>query len=303
LSTFLEDLVRDDAPAAQAPEVAAEPKPSEPVSDGRARDEAGRFVAKTNDEAVETGVKETPAAQPQQAQPPQPEPPSGDEGKLVPLAALNALKAKLAETEAKLAQGSTQPKPAEQSQQPQPETPTPKGPDFSFDPSSFGDDRNALFEARLHQTKMEMSATMAAQQFGEDAFNEAWVAFDTAAKSDPEASAISMRLLNHPHPMGEIVKWHRRQREFSQLSEAGGLEKLRERMRAELMAEMQGGTQTAPVVTPAPAAIPMPAAQTPNTPPSLAKGGAGSRDAPQTMTDNEAFDALFDKSKRQPRKR
>lgn len=301
MSTFLEQLVSDDVPAAEVVQPEIQPATPEPASDGRARDEHGRFAPKAKSEGSETGVKQEAAPAPQTAQPQQaPEPPAGERGKQVPLEALTALKQKLAEREAELAT-LRKPAPEQQVQQPKPETPTtPTRPDFSFDPSYFEDDPQALFEARLHKTKMDMSTNLAVQQFGEDVLSEAWAAFDNAASTDLQASALSGQLRDHPHPMGEVVKWYQNHREIKQLTEAGGLQKLRDQLRAELLAEMQG---TQPTAAAMPGAVPMPKPAATPLPPSLARGGAGSQSAPEIRSDNEMFESLFDKSKRQTRKR
>jgi hypothetical protein len=307
VSDFAEQLVNDPPSEADQPAPVAEVQPpeAEPSQPDRPRNPDGTFAPKAKDEPIETGVKKD-AAPPQPAAQPQPEPPSGEEGKHVPLAALNALKAKLAETEAKLA-GLTKPSP-EQSQQPQPnpQTPspaTPTRPDFSFDPSQFEDDPQTLFDARIHKNKMDMSTLVAVQQFSEAEVNEAWAAFSQSAATDPRTSALSLSLRDHPHPMGEVVQWHRQQREVKQLTEAGGLEKLRESLRAQLMAELQAKTPAAAPAVGAPAAVPMPKPDLPTPPPSLAKGGAGAESAPETRTDNEVFEQIFNKSKRLSRKR
>lgn len=307
MSDFAEQLVMSELAEADDAKPTQQPEPSsgEPAGDGRARDEQGRFVAKTKDEDVETGVKEE-AAPPAQAAQPQPEPPTGDEGKHVPLAALKALKQTLAEREAELAElrKPKQEQPQKAPTQPEPhQNPTSKRPDFTFDESQF-EDTAQLFNARLHKTRMDMSLNFADSQFGEDAVNEAWEAFDQAANTDPRISAFSESLINHPHPMGEIVKWHRQQKEISQLTEAGGLEKLREKLRAELLAEMQGQQPAAaPAVAAAPAAVPLTKPATAAPPPSLAKGGAGATGAVERPSDEDVFEAIFDKSKRQSRKR
>jgi hypothetical protein len=312
---FAEQLVMSEAPVLEQPAPAPEPQPAapapEPASDGRPRNADGTFAPKVKDEGSETGVKQE-AAPPQQAAQLQPEPPTGDEGKHVPLAALNALKQKLADVERER-DSLRQPKAPEQSQQVQPQTPnpsqasTPTGPDFSFDESQFEDDPQALFEARIHKNKMDMSTVVAAQQFGEGVLNEAWAAFDAACKTDPQVNAwsFSPELRNSAHPMGKIVQWFKQSQEVKQLTEAGGLEKLRESIRAQLLAESQGQPPAAPVVggAPAPSVVAMPKPAATALPPSLARGGAGSQNAPERPSDNEVFEQMFDKSKRLSRKR
>lgn len=303
---FAEQLVMSDDAGAEQPALTPEqPAPSTaPVSDDRPRDEAGRFATKTKDE-IDQGVKQE-AAQP--SAPAVSEPPADAESPHVPRTALLDERRKRQALEAELAE-LRKPK-AEQAPQtsPHPQNPsqsqTPKVPDFSFDPSQFEGDPEALFEARLHKNKMDMSTVMAVQQFGEGTLAEAWAAFDQAATMDPRIAALSVSLLNHPHPMGQVVNWYKEHKEVQQLTEAGGLEKLRERLRAELLQEMQGTTPAAPAITAsAPTAVPMPRAAAPATPPSLARGGAGHGNAPERLSDNDVFEKIFDKSKRLSRNR
>ena len=306
---FAEQLVMSDAAEPVDAGQAAQPAPAaDPAQSDRPRNADGTFAPKAKDEGIDQGVKQE-AASPQPAAQPQPEPPSGDEGKRVPLEALTALKQKLAEREAELAKYQQQP-PA-QPQQPSPQPPsnpsqsqTPKLPDFSFDPSIYQGNPEGLFEARLHKNKMDMSTVVAVQQYGADTLAQAWAAFDQAATTDPTVSALSMSLLDNPHPMGEIIKWYQRQKEVTQLTEAGGLDKLREQIRAQLLAEMQGANPAGmaqPAVQVA-SAVPMPQAATAAVPPSLAKGGSGHGAAPERPSDNDVFENIFDKSKRLSRK-
>lgn len=310
---FAEQLVMSDAPVLEQPAPAPEPQAAPaaaPVSDDRPRNPDGTFAPKAKSES-EAGVKQEPAPQKDAAQA-APEPPTDAEPPHVPRTALLDERRKRQALEAELAE-LRKPKPTESPQQPTPQTPqppaTPKGPDFSFDETEFQDDpqgREGLFNARIHRNKMEMSTLVATQQFGEAAVNEAWTAFDQACKTDPKVNAwsFSNELRNSVHPIGQIVQWHKQQQEIGRLTEAGGLEKLTEQIRAKLMAEM-GSAQPQPMTAAvaAPTVVPMPKPSAPETPPSLAKGGAGSNNAPEIIPDNELLLKMFPGSNRQPRKR
>ena len=299
---FAEQLVMDTPVAEQpAPAPEAAPPAADPAQPDRPRNADGTFAPKAKDEGSETGVKQE-AAPPQQA-PAASEPPTDEESPHVPRTALLDERRKRQSLEAELAE-LRKPKP-EQPQQPpanppNPSPATPTRPDFSFDPSQFEDNPQGFYDARLHKTKMDMSLTVAIQQFGESAVNEAYAALDQAAAKDPSVSAYSWSLRDHPHPIGEVVQWHRKQLEVRQLTEAGGLDKLTESIRAKVLAELQGQTPGAAAM---PGAVPMPRPATPAPPPSLAKGGAGQSNAPEAVSDNEVFEAIFDKSKRLSRKR
>jgi hypothetical protein len=231
--------------------VEAEP---EPASGGRQRGPDGKFIkaeAQARAEQAEKGAKE--AAQAEVTEPPS----DDDETGTVPIHVLKALRKENQELKARMGQ-QTQPK--------APGFITPQV-DFDEDPKSH-----------MISLKMHMSAFMATQQNGEEAVNEAWAAFDQACRVDPKVSAMSYELLNHPHPMAEIVKWHSRERELAAIQEAGGLEALKQRWLAEQgIASQPGQIQ-----------------QRPNLPPSLAGTGKVRSTEVNAMTD-DPFDSLFKK--------
>lgn len=274
---FLDDFDTDAAEAAPVVEQA-----SEPQADQQPRGPDGKFAEK-----VQQGVK--PEAQPA----PEPEPPSEDEGSPhVPRAALLAERQKRQALEAELAKL----KPTAAAAQPQNQPP--KGPEFAPLSIDFEQDPNGFVAAipdLLVQQKMQMSTFWASQQHGEGEVAEAWAAFNEAAVSDPETNALSWKLRDHQHPMGEVLKWYGRQKDMRMLSEAGGLEKLREKWLADALATT--GAQ------PAPAAQGVaPAQSRPAPPPSLANGGAGSHQAPEIPSEDDDFNGLF-AGARKPRKR
>lgn len=289
---FAEELVMDEpsAPAATpAPEVKPAPTP-DPSAASRARNPDGTFAKKVDDEGVEKGTKPEPE---QAAAPAAPELPSGNEGKHVPLAQMDALRETAAKQKARIEELEKLVGGAGKSTPNQPQTPS--TPNFSFEVPSYEDDPEGNFQGQLHQMKLHMSHNMAAQQYGEGKVNEAWAAFDTACRNDPRVYALASTLANHPHPIGEVMKWHAQQKEIAEIQEAGGLEGYSKRLREKWEAERtQAPAPTA--ASPAPAA---PARQlAPEPPPSLVVGGAGQGKAPQTQTSDEVFDRIFDKSQR-----
>jgi hypothetical protein len=240
-----------------------QPKQEEVESSGRARGPDGKFVkaeAERQAEEVEKGAKEAAEADVN-------EPPSYDEETgTVPIHVLKALRKELQDLKAKTngQQGQTQP----------------RAPEFNGPSVDFDDDPAEHLQQSMQSMKMQMSTFMAAQQNDEQTVSEAWTAFDQACQSDPEASALSFRLLNHPHPMAEVVKWYKQGQEVRMLREAGGVEALVAKRMAEL------GYQ-------APAQAGSPAARA-NVPPSLA--GTGKRRATESLSDDDdGFDALFKK--------
>lgn len=260
------DFLDEFADAELAEEAIVEqpgPEPEvEPAGRGPARGPDGKFVkaeAAAKAEQVEKGAKEA-AGEPADIA----EPPSDDEeGATVPLSALKALRKELQELKRSQATGAQA--------QPQPKAPEFKGPQVAFE-----EDPRSYLQQTLHAQKMQMSMFMASQQAGEDTTKAAWAAFDEACRSDPAVSAYSYTLLNHPHPMGELVKWYTERQELNAIREAGGIEKLIEQRLAAM-----GGQ--------------VPQAQPqgkPNVPPSLA-GTGKPRTSDATGEPSDGFDVLF----------
>lgn len=272
---FLDDFDGDTAEAAPVVEQAPEPQ-----ADQQPRGPDGKFAEK-----VQQGVKpEAPPA-------PGAEPPAADDGSPnVPRSALLAERQKRQALEAELAKLRT---PAAAAQQPQ--TPQ-KGPEFSPPEVDFDDDPRTYVQSQIHSIKMQQSQFFAAQQSSPEAVAEAWAAFDAACNVDPAVSRYSETLVNHPHPMGEVLKWHGKQKQLQMLEQAGGLDKLKEQWLAEALAG-QGQQPVQAGAAPQRQMQPKPA-----TPPSLANGGAGAFADPGIPTEDEDFNGLFEGA-RKPRKR
>lgn len=252
---FLDDFAEQDAGLEPVEIPQAE---MEPAGRGPVRGPDGKFIkaeAEAKAREAETGAKE--AAGMQQIT----EPPSDDdESQTVPLSALKALRKELQEL--KRSQGT--------SAQTQPKAPEFKGPQVAFE-----QDPRSYLEQTLHAQKMQMSMFMATQQNNEDTVKEAWSAFDEACRVDPAVSAYSYTLLQHPHPMGELVKWYREQTDLRALREAGSIEALVQQR----MAQMSG---QAPSQTPARKDVPV----------SLA-GTGKARSSEAVSGEPDGFDALF----------
>lgn len=252
---FLDEFAEQDAVVAPAPE--PQPAPVEPASSGPVRGPDGKFVRKEAEakaEQAETGAKEAAATQPVT------EPPTDDEeGATVPLSVVKALRKELQEL--KKAQGS-----ATQTQKPR--APEIRGPSVAFE-----EDPRTYIQDTLLAQKTQMSMFMASQVDGEDTVREAWAAFDQACQQDRLVSAYSYKLLDHPHPVGEMVKWYREQQELRAIREAGGIENLIQQRLASV-----GGQPSAPA--------------NPKLPPSLA-GSGKPRTSDATGEPVDGFDALF----------
>ena len=251
---FLDEFAEQDAALDVQP--IAEPAPQmEPTVRGPTRGPDGKFVRQeAADQAskVETGAKENAVT----------EPPSDDEESAqVPLSVVKALRKELQEL--KRSQGSTT-----QTQ--------PKAPEFTGPQVAFEQDPQTYTQQSIHGLKMQMSSFMAAQMTSQETVAQAWAEFDKACYEDPVVSSYSKALVDHPHPMAEIVKWWQREQQLKTLNEAGSLEALIEQR----IAAMQGG---------------QPQVQTqgrPNVPPSLA-GTGKPRTSDATGEPADGFDVLF----------
>lgn len=260
---YLDEIIEDEPQLDAEPVVEADGEPEgEPVTseaesaDGRARGPDGKFIKKEAEqaaEAVEQGAK-------QNAE----EPPSDSTDTHVPISVVQALRKELQELKAN--KGKEEPQ--------QPSAPQFQGPqtDLEQDPAGY-------IQGTLHQQKMQMSQFMAEQAEGPDTVAQAWQAFDEACHADPAVAAFSQTLVGHPHPMGEVVKWHRQQQELSMLRDAGGLDALIAQKLAEAgQAQPASQTQAASGATP--------------TPPSLTRrGGTTAQDA--SVSEEDVFDDLF----------
>jgi hypothetical protein len=97
--------------------------------------------------------------------------------------------------------------------------------------------------------------------------------------------------------MGEVLKWHRKQKQLRELEEVGGIDKYRERIIAEFLASQQGQQPASVNMQPTRQATPRPAV-----PPSLANGGIGAAAASEPTSDELDLDGFFAEA-RKPRKR
>lgn len=255
---FLDDFVDTETAAEPVEQAEPAPEPEPERASGPARGPDGKFIkaeAEAKAGEVEKGAKEAVEVDTH-------EPPSEGDEKTVPISVVQALRREIQEL--KRSKGD------QKQTQPQPSVPQFAGPSVDFD-----EDPRSYLEGALHNQKMQMSSFMAGQEFGQDTVNAAWVAFDEACRHDPQASAMSYALLNHPHPIREVVNWYRSQQELAAIREAGGLEALKEKWLAEAAQQRQPAVQSKP-----------------NVPPSLA-GTGKARPSEATGEDTDGFEALF----------
>lgn len=185
----------------EAPEVIEQIAADE--GDSRARDEHGRFVAKTEEPEPKPGAtQETKPAEPK------------DEAH-VPSWRLKEIREERDQLRQQLAQFMAR-------NQPQPEKPA--KPDIFENPDGFVKQgvQEAVdpIKAEVNSIKEQFSLMYAIDKHGEEKVNEAYSALHKAAISgDAEAIAVVNRVKQSMTPFQEMVKWHEKQ---SIVSEIGG---------------------------------------------------------------------------------
>lgn len=189
----------------------------------------------TPEEDAEEPVKaEEPEQDPEPAEDPS-EPP--DEPQRVPLAALQEARAKEKEAKGALSEMEKQ-MAALQAQvqtlmnvQPQPkEEPKPfKLPDPLDDADAYNGSIMELMDQRDRNLRAEMSETFAVRQHGKEAVDEA---FQRA-----KAAGMISNFASQPDPYGALMDWDSKQKSFSAIEQAGGLEAYEKQLRAQWEAE------------------------------------------------------------------
>lgn len=114
-----------------------------------------------------------------------------------------------------------------------------KTPDVFEDPQGFVQHTQASFQNALIGTKMEMSRFFAEREYGADLLKEASAFYD----QNPQ---LSHQFVSHPSPWHAGVEFYKRQKAIQEIGndpdawKKSQLDTLREQIKAELMAEMQG---------------------------------------------------------------
>jgi hypothetical protein len=226
------------------------------------RDEQGRF-------ASQQPAPEAPQAAEQQ---PQEQPPANPLDGYVPIQTLDARLSKQEEKlrrefAAEMQQRLAQLQPA------RPAEPPAKIPGIfeSEDPDAAIGSRVQQAIQPLQQGQRDIvenfSKMIASDKFGEEAVNAAEAELRNRVASDPRGTLFDyQRIMASPHPYGELVKWHKAQSALSTYGDDPTA--YREKLRAEILAEMQGGQLQ-----------PGQQAQTSQTPPVMPTNFAGARNA------------------------
>jgi len=215
-----------------------------------------------------TATPETNREQPQgQPEPSSDAEPQADERGTIPIAALHAERNKVkryteqvAEFQTKLEQQNAQWEQrfaqmmsAVAPRQAQPE-PAP-APEIWDDPNAFVRSQASELVSPLQQQMQAMARQVAEIQFQPDTVAKAVDAFDNATRTGSIDPEIHRRIMASPNPYAAAVQWHQHTSTMSEIGSdpAAYKAKLAEEIRAQVMAEIQGGAapagnQPAPVM-------------------------------------------------------
>jgi hypothetical protein len=207
--------------------------PAQVEQQGQPRDDQGRFAGQQQ-------PPEAPQATPEAGKPP--------EG-FIPIQALDARLSKAEEKYQNLLREQAeafqrQMAAFQHQQQPKPEPPKPV--DFFENPDAAFDSRLQQAVQPIQQGQQQIvenfSRMMAADKFGEEAVNTALAEMTRRVNANPNGMRFDyQRIMSAPHPYGELVKWHKAQSALSTYGDDPTA--YREKLRAEILAEMQGGQQ------------------------------------------------------------
>jgi hypothetical protein len=114
-------------------------------------------------------------------------------------------------------------------------------PDFWENPETAIDYRLqqmvSPIQQQLVRQREELSMMQAVDRFGQETVDKAFNSLKEKMATDPSAQAHYQQIMSSPHPYAALVDWHKRQ---STLEEIGSdPHAYREKLRAELLAEMQ----------------------------------------------------------------
>lgn len=239
----------------QEPNTPAQP---ETVEQGQPRDDAGKFAPKAENAAGADGDADKAAQAAVEG---------GDGKGKVPLQAVQAerdkrkeaqseaeaLRREVAELRGQVSVLSRQPA--------QPQTPAekPKPKSFWESPDEFLAERTAPIQQEAITRHFMTSRMLAEDKFGAERVKEADDAIGAlmqANPNDPEIIAMQQRIQNSPHPYRDLVTWHDRRKALAEIGEDPAA--YRERLRQELLAELQPAAQPAPTQQQPAAKAPMP---------------------------------------------
>ena len=209
---------------------------TESTEAARARDERGRFAAKSEPEPQAQALTE-PAPVEQQPQAPDP-----NANRQVPLSELMAERKKRQEIERLHMEAEARAKAYEQMQQRQPQQPQYQPQPQAEEPPDFYTNPEGALQFHLQKQQhayenmmLNQSEVMARDKFGDEIV-------DTALKA-AQAAGVAASFRDQPHPWGELVKWHKRQQTLQVVGDDPDAyrTKIEAEVRAKVLAELKAG--------------------------------------------------------------
>ena len=216
--------------------------PQETVADttesteaARARDERGRFAAKTEAEPQAQALTEPAPVE-------QPQAPDPNANRQVPLSELMAERKKRQEIERLHMEAEARAKAYEQMQHRQPQQPQYQPQPQAEEPPDFYTNPEGALQFHLQRQQhayenmmLNQSEVMARDKFGDEIV-------DTALKA-AQAAGVAASFKSQPHPWGELVKWHKRQQTLQVVGDDPDAyrTKIEAEVRAKVLAELKAG--------------------------------------------------------------
>ncbi len=232
----VEDIL--NPPTVEAPEPAPQEQPAaEPVVEtGQPRDELGKFAPKQ---------QAAPAPEPTGEKPPPVAPPAA----APPQLQSNVVPASVLAEQRREARFYRQQAEEYQRQLQELQKPKAEPVDFYSDPDAALNQRlepfQQQFEQRLSTLTMRASRAEAVFNHGKDTVAAMEVAVNEAMEAgDPEVMQLRQQLLSSDDPVGVAVNWYQRKRVLSEVGTDPAA--YREKLKAEIRAEMQGQQPAAP---------------------------------------------------------
>lgn len=122
-----------------------------------------------------------------------------------------------------------------------------KAPDFYEDPNAFVKSALTPVQQQIQQQREEMSLVLAEEKHGADTVKTALEALKAEMLTNPAAQGDYQAIMKARHPYGALVDWHKKRQATAEIGDDPAA--YRERLKAELLAELQG-SQPAPAANP-----------------------------------------------------
>lgn len=124
-----------------------------------------------------------------------------------------------------------------------PKEAAPAAPDFWENPDAYLSGKLAPVQQQIETQRDQFSRMLAETAHGADAVGAAYAAFDSSPPS-PEKAAQYAAIKQAANPYSALVEWHKRAQAQAEIGSDPAA--YREKLKAELLAELQGGNAPAP---------------------------------------------------------